>query len=375
MKAAEIIDKYIKFFVKNGHKQIANSPLVPENDPTTLFTSSGMQPLVPYLLGEVHPQGKGLVDVQNSFRAVDIDEIGDNRHTTFFRMLGNWSLGDYYKKEQIPWIFTFLTKELNLTIKNLYVTVFDGYKDVQKDDEAVKIWENLFNEAGLNPKDKIYYYGIDKNWWSRSGPPDKMPAGEPGGPSSEIFYDFGASLKIHEHSQFSKEKCHPNCDCGRFVEIGNNVFMAYKKQNDGSLLPLPKPNVDFGGGLERLLIASEDQPDVFKSSLLAPVIETIEDQTHKNYQENELSMRILTDHLTASSFIVEAGITPSNKDQGYVLRRLIRRGYDHFSKLGGKDLSPVIESIVGAVDQETELWFEKIEERLPSQPQNPPNTN
>src|SRR5215204_377842 len=227
MKASDIVDKYISFFEKRGHKRIANSPLVPLNDPTTLFTSSGMQPLVPYLLGETHPLGTRLVNVQNTFRAVDIDEIGDNRHTTFFRMLGNWSLGDYFKAEQIPWIFEFLTRELALPVENLYVTVFEGYDNIPVDKEAVQLWEDLFTKAGADPKEKIHYYSVDKNWWSRSGPPDKMPAGEPGGPSSEIFYDFGADLKIHEHSDYRDEKCHPNCDCGRYVEIGNNVFMAY----------------------------------------------------------------------------------------------------------------------------------------------------
>jgi len=346
MKASDIIDKYISFFEKNGHKRIANSPLIPQNDPTTLFTSSGMQPLVPYLLGEKHPYGIRLVNVQNSFRANDIDEIGDNRHTTFFRMLGNWSLGDYFKKEQIPWIFEYLTKVLNLPVEKLYFTVFEGYKDIPKDKEAVVIWEKLLKEAGMNPNEKIFYYGVDKNWWSRSGPPDKMPAGEPGGPSSEIFYDFGAHLKIHEHSKFKNDKCHPNCDCGRYIEIGNCVFMAYKKQENGSLAPLPKPNVDFGGGLERLLIAIENQPDVFQTNLLAPVIAAIEKQVDKTYKGNETSMRIISDHLVAASFIILAGIHPSNKDQGYILRRLIRRSYDHFSKLSGKDVSSIVEAVV-----------------------------
>jgi alanyl-tRNA synthetase len=351
MTASEIVTKYIKFYEANKHKRIANAPLVPQNDPTTLFTSSGMQPLVPYLLGETHPLGTRLVNVQNTFRAVDIDEIGDNRHTTFFRMLGNWSLGDYFKAEQIPWMFEFLTKELQLPVENLYVTVFKGYDDIPVDTEAVKLWEDLFKAAGTDPKDKIHYYSVDKNWWSRSGPPGKMPAGEPGGPSSEIFYDFGADLKIHERSDYKDEKCHPNCDCGRYVEIGNNVFMAYKKQPDGSLDPLPKPNVDFGGGLERLLIASEHQPDVFQSSLLSPVIAAIEKETGKKYQENELSMRIITDHFVASTFIAQAGVRPANKDQGYILRRLIRRSFDHFAKLQGKEVAPIIEAIVDQYKQ------------------------
>ena len=346
MKASDIIDKYISFFEKNGHKRIANSPLVPQNDPTTLFTSSGMQPLVPYLLGETHPQGTRLVNAQNVFRAVDIDEIGDYSHTTFFRMLGNWSLGDYFKEEQIPWVYEFLTKELGISVKKLSFTVFEGYDNVEKDNEAVEIWTKLLKADGEDPEKKIFYYGVSKNWWSRSGPPDKMPAGEPGGPSSEIFYDFGEDLKRHETSQWKDQNCHPNCDCGRYIEIGNSVFMAYKKYEDGSLKLLKKPNVDFGGGLERLLIAIENQPDVFQSSLLKPIITAIEDETKRFYKGNERSMRIITDHFVAASFIAMNGVRPSNKDQGYILRRLIRRSFDHFSKLEGKDVASIIEAVV-----------------------------
>ena len=224
MTAKDIIEKYISFFEKRGHKRIPNASLVPENDPTTLFTSSGMQPLVPYLLGEPHPSGKRLVNVQNSFRAQDIDEIGDNRHTTFFRMLGNWSLDDYFKKEQLPWFFELLTKELGLSPKKLYVTVFEGNKDVPKDSESANIWKEIFESVGLDPKERISYYGVDKNWWSRAGVPENMPANEPGGPDSEVFYDFGTP-----HDKKFGEKCHPNCECGRFLEIGNSVFIQYKK--------------------------------------------------------------------------------------------------------------------------------------------------
>ncbi|HWY80129.1 MAG TPA: alanine--tRNA ligase [Candidatus Sulfotelmatobacter sp.] len=362
MKAADIIARYITFFEKRGHKRIANSPLVPQNDPTTLFTSSGMQPLVPYLLGEEHPQGSRLVNVQNCFRAVDIDEIGDNRHTTFFRMLGNWSLGDYFKKEELPWLFEFLTKELQLDPKKLYVTVFDGYKDIPQDKEAVEIWKELFRSIGIDPEGRIKYYGTDKNWWSRSGPPEKMPAREPGGPSSEVFYDFGT-----KHDPKFGEKCHVNCDCGRYVEIANSVFMQYRKEADGSLKSLSTPNVDFGGGLERLLIAVENQPDVFQTSLLLPVITAIEKQVDKDYKGNQQSMRIITDHLVASSFIILTGVRPSNKDQGYILRRLIRRSYDHMNKLSGKDVSPVIEAVIEQykdTDPELVAKFEEIKNTI-----------
>ena len=357
MKASDILTTYISFFEKHGHKRIANSPLVPQNDPTTLFTSSGMQPLVPYLLGETHPMGIRLVNVQNSFRAVDIDEIGDNRHTTFFRMLGNWSLGDYFKKDEIPWLFELLTKELKIDPSKLYITVFEGNNDVPKDTDAVEIWSEILKANGLDPEERISYYGTDKNWWSRSGPPEKMPAGEPGGPSTEVFYDF----ETEHDPKFGKE-CHVNCDCGRYVEIANSVFMQYKKLEDGSLEPLPKPNVDFGGGLERLLLAVENQPDVFQTSLLKPVIEAIEKQTGKAYIGHEESMRIVTDHTLAAGFIALAGIRPSNRDQGYVLRRLIRRGHDHFSKLGGSDISPVIEAVVDQYKETDPTLVDSYEE-------------
>lgn len=363
MKAKQIVDKYIKFYEERGHKRIANSPLVPQNDPTTLFTSSGMQPLVPYLLGETHPLGTRLVNVQNSFRANDIEEIGDNRHTTFFRMLGNWSLGDYFKKEQLPWIFEFLTKELGIDPNKLYVTVFEGNNDVPKDTEAISLWKEIFKNVGIDAKEgeRIFTYPAGKNWWSRSGPPDKMPAGEPGGPDSEIFFDFGAELKIHENSPFKNEKCHVNCDCGRYREIANSVFMQYRKEEDGTLKPLPKPNVDFGGGLERQLSAIENQPDVFQTNLLKPIIEAIVKQTGKSYEGNETSMRIVTDHILGSCFISAEGVRPSNTEQGYILRRLIRRAFDHFSKLEGKDIAPIIESVVEQYKETDPHLVEKFE--------------
>lgn len=361
MQAANIIEKYISFFKKQGHLQIPNSPLVPENDPTTLFTSSGMQPLVPYLLGEVHPLGKRLVNVQNCFRAQDIDEVGDNRHTTFFRMLGNWSLGDYFKKEQLPWIFPFLTKELGIDPKKLYVTAFEGYKDIPKDGEAVRIWQEIFRGAGIDPKDRIFTYGVTKNWWSRSGVPDNMPAGEPGGPDSEVFYDYGEELKIHEKSKYKNDACHVNCDCGRYLEIGNSVFMQYQKQQDGSFQKLSQRNVDFGGGLERLVAVIEGKQDVFTTSLFSPIIKAIEKLTGNDYDANPSPMRIVADHLVSAAFITGANVHPSNKEQGYVLRRLIRRGYDNFCQLGGKDVSPVIEAIVQQYRGTDPILVEKFE--------------
>ncbi|MGH7203528.1 MAG: alanine--tRNA ligase [Candidatus Levyibacteriota bacterium] len=367
MKASDIVTKYISFFEKRGHKRIANAPLVPQNDPTTLFISSGMQPLVPYLLGEIHPLGNRIFNIQNVFRAVDIDEVGDDRHTTFFRMMGNWSLGDYFKKEQLPWFFEFLTDKtvgLGIDPHKLYVTVFAGNDDIPPDTESIQLWKDIFAKVGIDAKEgeRIFHYGAEKNWWSRSGTPDKMPPGEPGGPDSEVFYDFGADLKLHEKSKYSQEKCHVNCDCGRYWEIGNTVFMQYLKQPDGSFKPLPKQNVDFGGGLERLLGAAENQHDMFQTSLFAPTIQAIEKQTSTTYAANKKSMQIVTDHMGGSVFIAAAGVRPANKEQGYILRRLIRRGYDHFTKLGGKDLSPIIETVVDQYKETDPELVEKFEE-------------
>lgn len=356
MTASDIIKKYIAYFEEKEHKQVSNTPLVPLNDPTTLFTSSGMQPLVPYLLGESHPAGTRLVNVQNCFRAQDIDEIGDNRHTTFFRMLGNWSLGDYFKKEQIPWIFTFITKELGIAANKLYVSVFDGLGDIPKDTEAADIWKEIFRKEGLNPDERIYYYSSQRNWWSRSGLPENMPAGEPGGPDTEIFFDFGTP-----HDPAFGKACHMNCDCGRFFEISNSVFMQYQKQPDGSFTSLPQKNVDHGAGLERLLAASENTSDVFQTTLLSPIIATIEKTTKKTYQESARGMRIVTDHFVAAIFIAKDSVTPSNKEQGYILRRLIRRGLDNFYALKGAAVEPLLEAIVEQYQETDGDLVEKYE--------------
>jgi alanyl-tRNA synthetase len=364
MKAVDILDKYIKFFENRKHVRIENSSLVPLNDPTTLFTSSGMQPLLPYLLGETHPAGKRLVNVQNCFRAQDIDEIGDNRHTTFFRMLGNWSLGDYFKKEQIPWFWEFLTDKeegLGLAPEKLYVTIFEGNSGVSKDAESKEIWTKIFTDAGLNPSERISEYGTDKNWWSRAGVPENMPIGEPGGPDTEVFFDFGEQLQIHENSPYKENPCHPNCDCGRFMEIGNSVFMEFKKTKEG-FVPLSQRNVDFGGGLERLIAATENKQDIFETSLFAPIIETIENTTGKEYSPlNQMGMRIITDHFTAAVFIVSDGVVPSNKEKGYILRRLIRRGLDNFYLLNGDTIVPVIEKIVEQYKDTDPILTEKYE--------------
>ncbi len=324
----EIRKRYLEFFKKNGHQEIQASPLVLEGDPTTLFTSAGMQPLVPYLKGEPHPKGKRICDSQPSLRLQDIDEVGDNRHTTFFEMLGNWSLGDYFKKDQLTWFWKFLTEVLSLPKDRLYVSVFEGLKDnkgkviVPKDEESYKVWLSL----GV-PKERIFFYGAEKNWWSRSGGPLSMPEGEIGGPDSEVFYDFGKP--VHKG-------CHPNCDCGRFLEIGNSVFMEYEKKS-GKLVFLPAKNVDFGGGLERLAMAVNNIEDIFLTDPYIDIIRGLEDISGVKYENSgkNRSFRIIADHLRAAVNILSEGIYPSNKLHGYVLRRLLRRSFLYFYFLCG----------------------------------------
>ncbi|KKS20722.1 MAG: Alanine-tRNA ligase [Candidatus Roizmanbacteria bacterium GW2011_GWC2_41_7] len=326
MKHTDLRNNFSKFWEDKNHKEIPPIPLVLENDPTTLFNGSGMQQLVPYLLGQEHPLGTRLYNIQRSFRTQDIEEVGDNRHTTFFEMMGNWSLGDYFKEEQLAWFWEFLTKELGLPKEKLYVTVFEGNKEVPKDEESISIWKKL----GIK-SDHIHAYPAEKNWWSRAGIPENMPEGEAGGPDSEVFYEF---TQVQHDPKFGKE-CHPNCDCGRFLEIGNSVFIQYKKNGMGQLEELPKKNVDFGGGLERILAAMTNDPDVFKIDVLWPIIEKIKSLSGKEYDKNnQSSMRVIADHMRASVMLIADGVTPSNKDQGYVLRRLIRRSIRH-----GRDLN------------------------------------
>ena len=320
----DLRQKYLDFFAKRNHQIIPSAPIVTEGDSTTLFTSSGMQPLVPYLLGTPHPAGTRLVNSQKCIRTQDIEDVGDNRHTTFFEMLGNWSLGDYFKDEQLAWIWEFLTKEVGLPKEKLHVTLFEGNDQVPKDEESYKIWKSL----GL-ADDHIHYYSAEKNWWSRSGTPDKMPSGEPGGPDSEVFYDFGTP-----HDPKYGKKCHPNCDCGRFLEIGNSVFMQYQKQADGTLKELEQKNVDFGGGLERILAAANNNPDIFQTDFFLGAAKVLEDVRLDGGEKN---IRIILDHIRASLFLIDEGVAPSNKGQGYILRRLIRRAAVH-SKIANIDL-------------------------------------
>ncbi len=350
MTTSDIRAKFLSFFASKGHAVIPSAKLVPENDPTTLFTGSGMQPMVPFLLGEKHPLGTRVADSQKCFRSQDIEEVGDNRHTTFFEMLGNWSLGDFFKKEQITWMFEFLTKEIGLDPKNLYVTVFRGSPDlnIPRDTEAVELWKACFASAGVEAKDvdfserdgmnggRIFYYPEKKNWWSRAGVPSNMPVGEPGGPDTEMFWDFGVERKLHESSAWKAEPCHVNCDCGRFVEIGNNVFMQYVKKEAGFEL-LPAANVDFGGGLERVAAAKNDNPDVFLIDLFDGARQALETASGKKYGADEtetFAFRVVLDHIRAATFLIGDNVLPSNKDQGYFVRRLIRRAVRFARRLG-----------------------------------------
>ncbi|MBP9815846.1 alanine--tRNA ligase [Candidatus Woesebacteria bacterium] len=324
-----------------NHTEIPAAPLVLANDATTLFTSSGMQPLVPYLIGEKHPLGTRLFDIQPSIRTQDIEEVGNNRHTTFFHMMGNWSLGEYFKEEQLAWKWEFFTKVLGLPKEKLYVSVFEGNNDVPRDNESAEMWKKLGIED-----DHLSYYGVDKNWWSRSGPPDKMPEGEIGGPDSEVFYDFGT-----EHDSKFGEICHPNCDCGRFMEIGNSVFIQYIKRN-GKLEELPQKNVDFGGGFERILAAWNDNPDIFSTDIFTKTIIEIEKLTGKNYEEdkNKWALRVIADHMRGATYLVKDGVTPGNKEHGYVLRRLLRRSavkmYDLTGSIFTSTYAPIVTSVI-----------------------------
>jgi len=348
MNAQQIRDKYLAFFKAKSHRVIPRALLVPQDDPTTLFTGSGMQPLITYLLGTDHPEGTRLVDSQTCLRAQDIEEVGDNRHTTFFEMLGNWSLGDYFKQEELPWLFEFLVGQVGLDPSKLYATCFigDEANNIPRDEEAAAIWKKLFNEQGIDAKTvalgsdadaakvgmqsgRIFFYDDANNWWWRGKKIVNMPAGEPGGPSSEVFYEFD----FVEHNPKYGEQCHPNCDCGRFMEIGNSVFMEYLKTETG-FSHLPKKNVDFGGGLERISAAAINSPDVFKISLLWPIITKLETMSGKSYDSSTNSMRIIADHLRGATFLAVDGIAPSNKEQGYVMRRLIRRAIRFAFDLG-----------------------------------------
>ena len=341
MKASEVRQKYLEFMKSKGHVQIAPAALVLENDPTTLFTGSGMQPLMPYLLGKKHEDGTRLTNSQPCLRLQDIDDIGDPRHSTVFEMLGNWSLGDYFKEEQIRNFFTFLTQEIGLNPEKIYVTCFIGSEKygIPRDDEAASIWQKVFAEAGIEakiaeidtaengdkrgiePGERIFFYNDKENWWSRGGGIETTPIGDPCGPDSEVFYDFGEDKQDVERYG----KSHPASDGARFMEIGNQVFMQYRRKEDGSFEELEQKNVDFGSGLERVTAASIDSFDIFQISLLKPIIDKLVEISGKAYESNTSEMRIIADHLRGAYLLTAQGLVPSNKQHGYALRRIIRR--------------------------------------------------
>ena len=374
MNTQEIRQKYLEFCQRNGHTIIERAPLILHNDPTTLFTGSGMQPLLPYLLGQDHPQGTKLADSQTCLRAQDIEDVGDNRHTTFFEMLGNWSMGEYFKRQQIEWFFEFLTEIVGLDPHKIYVSCFigDEKNNIPRDDEAAQIWQEVFAKKGIEAKiveldsaengdklgmqgGRIFFYNDKENWWSRGGGIDSTPIGDPCGPDSEVFYDFG-----EQHHDASFGQAHPASDSGRFMEIGNQVFMQYRRLDDGSFEPLKRKNVDFGGGLERIAAAAIDSPDVFKISLLQPIIKKLESLSGKEYATHTASMRVIADHLRAAVFLAVDGCVPSNKEQGYVMRRLLRRAIRYSFDLGIEQ--NFLEEVVPVIADLYEADFPEVKE-------------
>ena len=333
MKAIEIRNKYLKFFKEHGHAIIPSAPVIPENDPSVLFTTAGMQPLVPYLLGEKHPEGTRLTDYQKCVRTNDIDEVGDNRHLTYFEMLGNWSLGDYFKEESIAMSYEFLTKELGIPNEKLSVTCFAGDEDCARDTVAYECWK----KAGI-PDERIYFFGKDDNWWI---------AGEEGpcGPDTEMFYDTGKPKCSPE--------CNPACDCGKYVEIWNNVFMEFYKDKNG-YRKLEQKNVDTGLGLERMTMLLQGKKTPYEIEIFAPVMKKIEELQKVDSIE---SRRIITEHLRSSMMIINDGGRPSNVDRGYILRRLLRRMTRHMNKLE-IDLNKMPEIIDVSIASLKELYPE-----------------
>lgn len=349
MNAQDVRRKYLEFFKNHGHVVIPRAQLVPQNDPTTLFTGSGMQPMIPYLLGEEHPEGKRLANSQVCLRAQDIEDVGDDKHTTSFEMLGNWSLGDYFKTEQISWIAEFLFDEIGLEPQKIYISCYIGNEKyhIPRDDQAIELWQAEFQKRGVDAKvvelgsakngdllgmqgGRIFLYDGKENWWSRNGDEDGTLVGDPCGPDSEMFYDFGE--EYHDEKKWGK--AHPANDSPRFFEIGNNVFMGYKKVSEGVFEPLAAPNIDHGSGLERIAAAAINSPDVFKISLLWPIIQKLEELSGKHYDSHTNAMRVIADHLRGATFLAVDGVTPSNKEQGYVMRRLMRRAIRFAFELG-----------------------------------------
>jgi alanyl-tRNA synthetase len=349
MTTDELRNLFLKFFREKGHAIIPSASVIPENDPTVLFTTAGMHPLVPYLLGEKHPAGTRLANAQKCVRTGDIDEVGDNRHLTFFEMLGNWSLGDYFKQESIPWSFEFLTGSqwLNISPERIYVTVFEGDGDAPYDLESTRLWQDAFRAVGIDAKlnERIFAYPKNKNWWGPAG------ARGPCGPDTEIFYDTGTP-----HNTAFGAACHPNCDCGRFVEIWNNVFMEFNKTADGRFEPLALRNVDTGMGLERTLVALGGMHSVFQIDTFQALLSTIgalSNKTYGSHSEDDRAMRVIADHVRTATFILgdPHGVSPSNVDQGYILRRLIRRAVRYGRQLG------ITQSFTAKIAQEVVTLF------------------
>jgi len=351
MTAVELIEKYFSFFKKKNHAILPSVSLVPENDPTVLFITAGMHPLVPYLLGEPHPLGRRLVSLQKCVRTDDIDEVGDICHHTFILMLGNWSLGDpgapdgigagYFKKEAIGWSFEFLTDKLHIPLEKLSITCFAGDSDAPRDGESARIWESL----GV-PKERIFFLPKKDNWWG--------PAGLTGpcGPDTEMFYDTGEKT--------CSSKCQPGCDCGKYIEFWNDVFMEFSKTKDGGFEPLAQKNVDTGMGLERMIAILTGVYDDYRTELFWPIIERLEEISGKKYEDDKKSFRIIADHVRAAVFIIADGVEPSNKERGYVLRRLIRRSVFHGqNKMGVKEA--FIAKLAGEVIKIYKKQFDEVE--------------
>lgn len=336
---------FLDFMRAQGSVNVPSSSLLPENDPTTLFTGSGMQPMIPYLLGEKHPSGNDISNTQKCLRTGDINEVGDNSHLTFFEMIGRWSFGAdpaTFKREQVTFMWKWQIEELGIDPRNFYVSVYQGNKEmsIAADDEAVAIWTDLFKSVGIDPVverepwkygasrgGRIFMYDEGENWWSRAGRPEKMPVGEPGGPDSEMFYDFNPAGDPLDH---------PATDTPRFLEIGNNVFMSHKKTDSG-FVPLPRPNIDYGGGLERVAAAMNGDSDIYLSAFFTRPIAKIEELTGKKYAEETKNFRIVLDHTRAATFLINDGAKPANIDAGYVTRRLMRRAIRVGRKLGLTD--------------------------------------
>lgn len=350
LKYLEIRDRYLEFFKRHGHSVIPSASLVPENDPSVLFVNSGMFPLVPYLLGEKHPQGTRLTNSQRCIRTGDIEEVGDAIHCTAFEMLGHWSLNDYFKDDTINMTFNFFVDELGIDPNNLYATVFIGDEDAPKDTDSIDIWKKVFKNRGIDAKvgkgERIQEYGKDKNWWG-------LPGGGPCGPDTEIFYDTG--------KQACGDNCHINCDCGKFIEIGNNVLMQYLNTGE-KLEPLGMHNVDFGGGLIRIAQILQGVDSIYDTDIYSPIYKKVSELSTKDIEDSQKSKRIIVDHINSATWIIADGVTPGRTEREYILRRIIRRAIRHGNRLGIqnftkeiaevciKQFSPILQSLTAKKD-------------------------